>query len=274
MRRRTALKLLLGSALAPRWIGASPVFADLPATVIGFSQGGLPLVVHHVGGGSSRLLVLGGQHGGPEANTTELANALLSHFWQAPGEIPTGLGLDFLVVANPDGAAVGSRQYLSGVDPNRNWAGPDWQSDAWDSNAVFRPGLGGPEPFSEQESRALRDWILASRPVLLVNYHSAGGFMFGGQAGLAADLAAAYAEASGYYRPQPSSGGGPRLLGYRATGSTNVWLRDQNLAGLFIELTTSTTPELGRNLAGLRAVLARLAPSDGSAPASRAGHVA
>ena len=41
-------------------------------------------------------------------------------------------------VANPDGLADGSRQFLSGVDPNRNWGGSDWRSDAFDSNAVFR----------------------------------------------------------------------------------------------------------------------------------------
>ena len=82
-------------------------------------------------------------------------------------------------VANPDGLAAGSRQFPSGVDPNRNWGGGDWRADAYDSNAVFRVGLGGSEPFSEPETRALADWVLANRPALVVNYHSAGGFMFG-----------------------------------------------------------------------------------------------
>jgi hypothetical protein len=225
-------------------------------TIIGYSQGGSPLVVYHLGQGDSRILLLGGQHGGPEANTVELARGLLAHFAAYPEEMPPTTGLDILVVANPDGLAIGSRQFLSGVDPNRNWGGADWQPDGWDSNGVFRPGLGGGAPFSEQETRALHDWILGTRPALVINYHSAGGFMFGSQS----DLVEAYAEASGYYRPTP---GGPRLLNYRVTGSMNVWMRDHGLVGILVELTNPYNPELGRNLSGIRAVLALLAASRG-----------
>jgi hypothetical protein len=227
--------------------------AEAAWTLIGYSQGGVPLVVHHLGAGPAAVLVVGGQHGGPEANTIELAGSLLAYYSAYPDELPPGLRLDVLVTANPDGAAVGSRQFLSGVDPNRNWGGADWQPDGWDSNGRFRPGLGGTGPFSEQETRALRDWILNSRPNLVINYHSAGGFMFGPQNA----LVDAYAEASGYYRPQPG-GGGARLLNYRVTGSMNVWMREQGLIGILVELTSPYYPEFERNLAGLRAVLALL----------------
>jgi hypothetical protein len=217
-------------------------------------------VVHHLGSGRRRVLVLGGQHGWPEENTVELAGGLLDFFMARPGELQAGVGLDVMVVANPDGLQIGSRQFISGVDPNRNWGGPDWQPDTYDSNARFRYGLGGPAPFSEQETRALRDWVLGQRPSLIVNYHSLGGFLFGGNSGQDAELTDAYVAASGYYTPSGSggSGGGGRLLGYRATGSMGVWQRQEGLSGLFIELSTSTDPEYERNLAGLRAVLARL----------------
>ena len=260
---RICFGLLLGLAagllLLVRPTFASPdsqqAVCDTCWAVLGFSQGGVPLVVHRLGTSSTRLLLVGGQHGGPESNTIELASRLLGYFSDNPGELPGGLGLDVLVVANPDGAATGSRQFLSGVDPNRNWGTADWQPDGWDSNARFRPGLGGPTPFSEQETRALRDWILESRPVVVINYHSAGGFMFG-----QSELAELYAAASGYYFPRPG-GGGPRLLGYRVTGSTNAWLREQGVAGILVELSTPYDPEVGRNLAGVRAVLRFLADS-------------
>jgi hypothetical protein len=259
MQRRDALKLIVGMAALPWWPRLAAA-DELPHTVIGFSQGGLPLVIHHLGLGPTRVLVLGGQHGGPEANTIELAAGLLDYFVDHPGDLPSGLGLDVLKVANPDGVQVGSRQFLSGVDPNRNWASADWQSDAWDSNGRLREGLGGSVPFSEQETRALRDWVLVQRPALIVNYHSAGGFMFAGQPVRGVEVGEVYAEASGYYRPTASSGsGGPRLLSYRATGSMGGWQREQGLPGLFIELTTPYSPEFSRNLAGLRAVLASLA---------------
>lgn len=258
--RRTVLRALAAAtgalALADR---PRPGLAEveLPWTPIGFSQAGTPLVMRHLGDAAARVLILGGQHGGPEANTIELAERLTAYFATQPGELPPTLGLDILAVTNPDGAAAGVRQFLSGVDPNRNWGGPDWQSDAYDSNGRFRPGLGGPEPFSEQETRALADWILKTQPRLIVNYHSAGGFMFGGREGLAGELTARYAEASGYPVPTPGAGSSP--LPYRATGSLNVWARSIGLTTLFVELSTPYVAEYERNLAGLRAVLPRLA---------------
>ena len=255
------LLAMLSAALAIPGASPSSTRAEqAPWTVIGFTQGGLPLVVHPVGTGVGKVLLLGGQHGGPEANTIELAERLLAHFQGRPEEIPGALSLHVITVANPDGAAVGSRQFLSGVDPNRNWASQDWQSDAWDSNARYRLGLGGPYPFSEQETRALRDWVLAARPELIINYHSAGGFLFAGRSGQRNEVAEAYAQASGYYRPQPSAPGrGSSVLGYRATGSMGAWLGEQDLRSIFIELTDAYSPEFERNLAGLRAALPVLA---------------
>jgi zinc carboxypeptidase len=258
--RREAL-YALGATAGILTIGASVGRAaaevELPWTPIGFSQGGVPLVLRHFGDAQRRVLILGGQHGAPEANTIDLVNELTEHFVAHPDEVPRTVGLDILAVTNPDGASSGSRQFLSGVDPNRNWGGPDWASDAYDSNGQFRRGLGGPEPFSEQETRALGDWMLANRPALTVNYHSAGGFMFGTRDGIGAEITDLYVSASGYYAPTPGSGSSP--LPYRASGSLNVWARSIGLTTLFIELTTPRVSEFDRNLAGLRAVLPRLA---------------
>lgn len=235
------------------------------AEAIGFSQSGLPLLLYRLGNGPRTVLLLGAQHGGPEANTHRLVQALLEHYQSNPSEIPAAVTLAILPAANPDGLAAGTRRFLSGVDPNRNWGGPGWEPDGWDSNGRFEVGLGGPEPFSEQETRALASWIMGVRPVLVINYHSAGGFMFGGRAGPGAELADAYERASGYYRPRPGSG--QRLLSYRVTGSMNGWLGEQGIAGMLIELTTPWDSEFGRNLAGLQAaldVLDRIQPAGGT----------
>jgi hypothetical protein len=229
-----------------------PAFAEPSTLSIGTSQAGVPLTVHQLGSGAGRVLILGGQHGGPERNTVELVDAILDYFSTTPEALPAGIGLDVLTEANPDGLAIGSRQFVSGVDPNRNWGGTDWRSDAFDSNARFRIGLGGPEPFSEPETRALADWVLATRPALVINYHSAGGFLFG-----ASEFAAMYAEASGYARPTPGSGRSP--LGYAASGSMNVWLRETGIPAILVELSTPWYPEVDRNLSALQAVLRRLA---------------
>jgi len=255
--------LVLGSLLLALSPAKSPAFAgQSEATVIGYTQMAHLLVVYSLGSGPTSILIIGGQHGWPEENTVRLANQLYDYFASNPAAIPASVRLDFLVEANPDGLLRGSRQYLSGVDPNRNWEGPAWASDAWDSNGAFRRGLGGPEAFSEPETRATRDYVLATQPVLVINYHSRGGFLLGGRSGARADLADAYAAASGYYRPGGTPGGGggaPSMLGYRATGSMNVWLGTVGISGILIELSDSSGTEYARNLAGLRAVLSVVA---------------
>jgi len=240
-------------------ISAQPSLADPRASDIGTSQNGVPLTLYELGSGAKHVLVVGGQHGGPEANTVELAGALLDYFDNNPAEVPSNVELDILPIANPDGLAAGSRQFASGVDPNRNWGGSDWSSDGFDSNAVFRSGLGGPEPFSEPETQALANWVLAHQPAFVVDYHSAGGFMFGGRDGIAGDLSTIYADASGYAWPQPGVNGQRSPLPYQATGSMNVWLRGVGIPSVLVELTTPRSVEIERNLAAVKAVLAELA---------------
>ncbi|MCC7105164.1 MAG: hypothetical protein IT307_08490 [Chloroflexi bacterium] len=249
------LSLVLSMALVAGTGSAGAQEAEIPWSAIGFSQGGLPLVVKRLGTGPGQVLIMGGQHGGPEYNTVQLVEQLLASYASHPEEIPSTVTLNFLTEANPDGVAGGTRLFLSGVDPNRNWATPDWQTNAWDSNGVFIRGLAGSQPFSEQETRALRDWVLDKRPVFLVNYHSAGGFLFDTRTGLGNDLADAYADGSGYWRPAQGGGG---VLGYRATGSMGGWLREREITSMFIELTSAYNPEVERNLSGLRAALAVL----------------
>ena len=244
---------------------APVVEADTQSSVIGTSQDGTPLTLYALGSGTTHVLLIGDQHGGPEENTVELVNGLLEYFNSNPDEVPTGIELDILPVANPDGLAHGSRQFADGVDPDRNWGGSDWKTDAYDSNAVFRTGLGGPEPFSAPETQALANWVLAVRPAFIVNYHSAGGFMFGARDGVVGDLSSAYAQASGYWWPQPGVGGQRSPLPYSASGSMNVWLRETGIPAILVELTTPRSTEVERNLAGIQAVLKELAGSGGAA---------
>jgi hypothetical protein len=257
-RRLLAAGGLLASLLAaggmPHVAGAQGLFPK--GSLVGRSRGGQPIVAQHLGGNQRRVLILGGQHGSPEANAVNVVDAILAHFRRDEGAIPKGIGLDVITIANPDGFIAGSRQYLSGVDPNRNWASGDWEPDAYDSLGRFWQGLGGPAPMSEPETRELAAWISRYRPALVVNYHSAGGFVSTGQDGLSSTLASAYADASGY----PCFGPGDRApFAYRITGAMDGWLAGRGIADLFVELTTVQDAEIEENLAGLYAVLDRLA---------------
>lgn len=229
--------------------------SQLKRTVIGKSQGSQPITVYHLGGDRRRVLVLSGQHGSPEGNAVILADAILDYFTQRERDIPKGVGLDIITVANPDGFIDGTRQFRSGVDPNRNWASGNWSPDAYDSWGRLWERLGGPTPMSEPETRHLASWITRRRPTLVINYHSAGGFVSTDQKGLSWDLADVYGEASGY----PSYGPDRPPFGYPITGAMDGWLAGRGIADIFVELTTQELPEIDENLAGLTAVLTRLA---------------
>ena len=134
MRSRFIAVVLLAVLLITRWTATS-ASGELPTPeTIGFSQGGLPLLVYRIGDGPNLVLVLGAQHGGPEANTYRLTQALLEYFNDNPTEVPGAVTLAFLPQTNPDGLAAGTRRFLSGVDPNRNWPGPSWETDGFQSN--------------------------------------------------------------------------------------------------------------------------------------------
>jgi hypothetical protein len=265
--RRTALaisrrRLLAAGGLAISLLAAGVGRASAQTrpplvrrTVIGKSRGGHPIAAYHLGGDRRRVLVLAGQHGSPEGNAVTLADAILDYFTHREKEIPKNIGLDVITVANPDGYVNGSRQYLNGVDPNRNWASGDWETDAYDSLGRYYIGLGGPTPMSEPETRQLAAWISRRRPALVINYHSAGGFVSTGQTGRSWDLSDVYGEASGY----PSFGPNQPAFGYAITGAMDGWLAGREIADIFVELSDLEDPEIDENLAGLTAVLSHLA---------------
>jgi hypothetical protein len=228
------------------------------SSIIGWSQSGWPLTVYQMGTGRLRLFIMGAQHGGPEANTSVLTAMLIEHFGYNQHTIPSNVTMYFMPEANPDGLAMGSRQYVSGVDPNRNWPTADWWPDAYDSNGRLREGLGGPAPFSEQESIAVGNWLWDKWPTFTINYHSVGGFLLGGGPGLGGELAQIMQWTAGYGGSGGGGGGGGGRLGYRATGNMNGWQRGVGMASCIIELGSTWDLEFDRNLAGIKAVLERM----------------
>ena len=58
---------------------------------------------------------------------------------------------------------------VDGVDLNRNW---DWFWQECDDDQPADDYYKGPAPWSEPETVALRDFVLAERPLVVVDYHS------------------------------------------------------------------------------------------------------
>lgn len=101
---------------------------------------------------------IGGMHG-DEAATVMLLDSFRDRFFPAE-KIASPCAL--IPLANPDGYARRSRYNAHGIDLNRNCV---W---AWNAQSEEPPG---PAPWSEPESRALRDFIGALQPTKIVSLH-------------------------------------------------------------------------------------------------------
>lgn len=244
---------------------AAPDFA-LPAdsTLVGRSAGGRGILARRItaaapAGDERVLLLVGGMHGGWEANTVTLINELIAHFDQNRADIPTGVTLVFVPVVNPDGLPYGrvaaGRFNANGVDLNRNW-GCGWQDAAFWRELPVNPGAFA---FSEPETSALADYIQLLRPEVALFYHSAAGgvyaggceqSIYGGQGAAASEsMSEAYGAAARYRY-------GEEFDAYPVTGTAAGWTSGLGIAAADVELQTWTQSEFERNLDGIRAVMA------------------
>jgi predicted deacylase len=238
--------------------------------VIGRSTGGWPIDAYLLGDGEVDVALIGGIHGGYEWNTTLLAYEMIDYFTAHPSRLPASISLTIVPTANPDGLAavlgrvgrfspadVGvvpreSRFNGNGVDLNRNWAcdwAPTGRCGAWTIS-------GGRAPFSEIESRVLRDLLTAQPMDAVIFWHSAMPGVYPGGCGAptqgARELGAAYPAAAGYTHFESFDA-------YPITGDATNWLSSQGIPAIIVELADHTGTDWAQNLAGVRAVLNSLA---------------
>jgi len=103
-------------------------------------------------------LIIGGLHGDEKATVALVAT--FREQWVATCEVRAPLVM--IPLANPDGFIANSRYNANRVDLNRN-CDLSWQADC--------PEPAGPHPWSEPESRAIRDFILTFEPAKVVSLH-------------------------------------------------------------------------------------------------------
>jgi len=139
-----------GSPIFQRSLGRTVEGREIPA------HANFDLAVSPPPAGST--LLIGGTHGNEPATVCMLEDFLRGPRWTELREFPVVV----LPAANPDGAARATRGNARGVDLNRN-CGFNWRADGDDPP--------GPAPWSEPESVALRDFILATRPAKIVSLH-------------------------------------------------------------------------------------------------------
>jgi hypothetical protein len=101
-------------------------------------------------------LLIGGMHG------DEIATVLLLEDFVEDLLSTVAEPVAVLPLCNPDGYERCSRYNARGVDLNRN-CGFNWSADSVEPS--------GPRPWSEPETRALRDFICAVQPAKVVSLH-------------------------------------------------------------------------------------------------------
>ena len=248
-----AMLLPIGAApgLAAPHAQPAPPIADL---TLGLSGEGRPITALKIGAGPRKFALVGDTHGGPEANTYQLASMLADYFRAHPEEVPASVRLYIIPTLNPDGLAGGTRFNARGVDLNRNMdtsadACPenDWRIHVQGAGGV-ESDTGGPYAESEVESRLIRDFLLDAAGVIF--FHSNGGDVFPAYCEHAPSIALAqtYAAATGYRYDR-------YWQNYFITGGMHDWAGGLGIAAITPELFTGTEPDYEQNLAGVQAVL-------------------
>lgn len=238
-------------------------------TSIGTSVQGRDIEAVTYGDGATRLLFVGGIHGGYEWNSVLLAYEMMDYFAENPATIPANLSVTIIPSANPDGLfkVVGKegrifaidipaegdeslgRFNANSVDLNRNFD-CKWKPESmWRGNVVSA----GTESFSEPEARAIRDFVLANNPVAVVFWHSQANAVYASECenGILPQtrtLMNTYASAGGYPAVDVFDS-------YEVTGDAEGWLASINIPAITVELSTHETIEWEKNLAGTKAVL-------------------
>jgi len=230
---------------------AAPGVAEL---VLGTSGAGRPIAAVKIGDGPRKFVLVGDTHGGPEANTYQLASQLADYYRAHPEEVPPAVRLYIIPTLNPDGLAGGTRFNAAGVDLNRNMntnldACPenDWSNHVQGARGI-ESDTGGRYPDSEPESRLIRSFLLDASAAIF--YHSDGGDVFPAFCEHAPSiaLAQAYAAATSYaydrYWPN-----------YNITGGMHDWAGSLGIAAITPELFNGIDSDFEQNLAGVQAIL-------------------
>ncbi|MCU0653606.1 MAG: M14 family metallopeptidase [Candidatus Pacebacteria bacterium] len=235
--------------------------------LLGVSVEGRKIEAYTFGGGKKKLVFVGGVHGGYEWNSVLLAYKFIDYLTQNPDAVPAGLSVAVIPAANPDGlfrvikkegrfvagdvpaGTNGDGRFNSrGVDLNRNFD-CNWQAQGvWQNKTVS----GGAAAFSEPETKAIRDYVLANKPAATVFWHSKSGTVYG--SGCNSDMLPtteaimnAYAKAAGYKSA-------PTFADYKVNGDATDWMASKGMAAITVELATHESTEWDKNLAGIKAL--------------------
>src|SRR3989344_110783 len=235
--------------------------------VLGLSVEKRDIESYRYSNGETRLLFIGGIHGGYEWNSVVLAYQFMDYLETNPTVVPENITVTVIPSLNPDGVykVIGKegrfaiadvpsgkptapgRFNAHEVDLNRNF------DCKWQPTALWRDSVvsAGTKPFSEPEAVALRDFVLGNNPNVFIFWHSQSGAVYASECedGILPEtlnIMNIYSRASGYRAVKSFDA-------YETTGDAEGRLASIGIPTIAIELTTHETIEWEKNLAGIKA---------------------
>ena len=202
----------------------------LPSLEYGRSVLGAPLLYYPCKS-ECKLLVMAGIHG-EEPETTFLLSRVLRAFDEPFDSIA------FILCANPDGAALGTRGNANGVDLNRNFKTQNFSMEKVGSRSILeasRDTLLSPGAFagSEPETQALVALIEKLKPVSVLAMHAPMGCVDAPQK---TTLVEGVMDAFNLpWLPD---------IGYKTPGSFGTWCGERNLECVTLELPRMSLEQL------------------------------
>lgn len=255
-------------------VASGPIDADVSTTgpstfVLGHTDRGTPIEGRRFGNGPQKLLFVGGLTGGYAPATSAVARQAADYLAANPERIPDNLTVIVIPLASPDNphdpGEHRGRLNGNGVDLNRNWD-CEWSADPLWGNEL-KPGSGGPAPFSEVESRLLRDFILTESPAAAIFWYARAndGLVSPGGCGPAVlvsdEPAAIFAGASGY-----RSADFGNVPGAVVNGDATNWLDSIGIPAVSVLLPSFTTVDWENNLNGMLALIDAYAARPAATP--------
>ena len=202
----------------------------LPSLEYGRSVLGAPLLYYPCKN-KCKLLVMAGIHG-EEPETTFLLSRVLRAFDEPFDSIA------FVLCANPDGVALGTRGNANGVDLNRNFRTQNFSTEKVGSRSILeapRDTLLSPGAFaeSEPETQALVALIEKLKPVSVLAMHAPMGCVDAPQK---TTLVEGVMDAFNLpWLPD---------IGYKTPGSFGTWCGERNLECVTLELPRMSLEQL------------------------------
>ena len=177
--------------------------------VLAKSASGLPIELYKLGNGKTKILFIGGVHGN-EVGTCKLVYRLIGYL-SSKEDLLEGITAYFIPVLNVDGykEAIKRPDYFNGglvgrtnnnnVDLNRNFDTKDWVNKGiWEFGSRKIEVSGGEKPFSEPETKALKDFLEKENIEVILDFHNRAGTVLGTKDDKGKKIAGVYSERSGY----------------------------------------------------------------------------